>query len=86
MDAKPHKGGRFERCCDGGRYQVLLNLFWGRSRDIITIVNSPANRHIQRIGSIFEGFFKGIALSNNFRNITASDNIAPIVFIFSYQY
>ena len=65
---------------------MLFSLFRGRSRDIITIVNPPANRHIQRIGSILEGFFKGIALSNNFRNITASDNIAAIVFIFSYQY
>lgn len=84
--SKTHKGGRFERGCDGDRYHVLSNLFSSRRRDIFAIINASANRHIQRIRGIFESLFKGLTLSNNFRYITASDNIAVIVFIFSNQY
>ena len=84
--SKTHKGGRFERGCDGDRYHVFSNLFSSRRRDIFAIINASANRHIQRIRGIFENLFKGLTLSNNFRYITASDNIAVIVFIFSNQY
>ena len=65
---------------------MFSSLFSSRCRDIFAIINASANRHIQRIRGIFESLFKGLTLSNDFRYITASDNIAVIVFIFSNQY
>lgn len=55
--SKTHKGGRFERGCDGDRYHVFSNLFSSRRRDIFAIINASANRHIQRIRGIFESLF-----------------------------